>query len=106
MWRYYKRSIPPNLDFGKWASKLNHLDYYYNNLATKLINMANEIGPDRYNRHFCVEELVDFAIAAEITDKSMDYIYRHYCYWIISKRQPIDVEREEIQYIMNEFVLL
>jgi hypothetical protein len=89
--------------FGKWHSQLDYLDCKYHNVGRKLIKLAAEAGVDPYGRYIDAEPLVDFAIQQEITNKTADYIYRHYVYQMLSKHENIDVEQEELRYLYNEF---
>ena len=95
-----------NVSFGHWHYYLSYLDYHYHNIVTKLINFAKEAGVDRYGRYYNFEELVDFAMDAQITDKTADYIYRHYTYHIISKHEPINVDEEEYKYLAGDFTII
>ena len=92
------------IKFGKWTPKLEFLDYYYHGVVTKLIQFAKEAGHDQYGRYFDGEPLLDFVIQEGITDKSADYMYRHYVYHIIGKHEYIDVEKEELTYLYDQFV--
>jgi len=89
-----------NIFFGKWSSQLDYIDDNFNKLATRLIKFVKEIGQDPYNRFFNVEPLLDFAIDTNITDKDINYIYRHYVYNLIAKYEVIDIEKEEAKYYL------
>ncbi len=83
------------------------LDYQYNDIATRLELFARESGVDPYNRYFDMEPLVDFAIEKDVTDKSADYIYRHYIYNILTERgEDVDIESEEARILYEEFLLV
>lgn len=94
------------IKFGCWTPKLAYIDYYYNGVVTKLIEFAREAGHDRYGRHFDAEALLTFVLEAGITDKSADYMYRHYVYHIINRHDHIDVDEAELEYLYNEFSTL
>lgn len=91
------------LIWGKWENRESYLDFWYDGLATKLINFANEVGRDPYGRAFVIEPIIDFVIAAEIWDKSADYIYRHFCYNLVKKREQLNVKVEELKFHISEF---
>ena len=90
--------------FGNWNYKLYYLDLVYNSLASRIIQFAREAGEDPYDRHFDAEPLVDFAVNAGLTDRSVDCIYRHYVYHILGRHETIDVDREELEYYYREFL--
>ena len=108
IWNYLYPETPikdnvPNIKFGKWSCQLDYLDYYYHRLATRLIQFAKEVGKDPYDRYFDFEPFVDFVIEKGITDKSADYMYRHYVYYIVSQHEPINIDQEEVKYIFDNF---
>ena len=96
----------PCIKFGRWNCQLDYLDFYHNKLATRLIQFAKEAGKDPYGRYFDAEPLVDFVLATGISDKSPDYMYRHYVYNLISEHEAIDVDKEEMRYLFEEFTLV
>lgn len=109
LWNYFSTPIIddiPNIHFGKWACQLDYLDCQYNRLATRLIKFAKEAGKDPYNRYFNFEPLVDFALEKDISTKSTDYIYRHYVYNLVSQHDSIDIEQEELNYLIDNFVVI
>nr|QBK88250.1 MAG: hypothetical protein LCMAC202_06120 [Marseillevirus LCMAC202] len=108
MWRHFYAEPKPavNIRFGRWDCQLDRLDYDYHQLATRFIQFAKEIGEDPYNRYFAVEPLIDFAISTAITNKSTDYIYRHYIYHLLSQYEDIDTDQEELRILFDEFLLV
>jgi hypothetical protein len=112
LWKYFYPEQGPTMTdhlpikFGRWNCQLDYLDYCYNDLATRLIQFAKEAGKDPYGRYFDAEPLVDFVVSAGISDKSADYMYRHYVYHLLSKHEHIDIEQEELRYLIDEFTLL
>lgn len=109
IWNYFYTNPQPNevdtplIKFGKWDSQLDYIDYNYHEIITKLIRFAQEAGKDKYDRYFNAECLLDFAITSKITDKSADYIYRHYVYHLLSMHEEIDIDEEEMKNVINEF---
>lgn len=97
-----------NVTFGHWHNLLGFLDYNYNGIVSKLINLAKEAGIDKYGRQYDFEPLVDFAISHGITDRSADYIYRHYSYNLIEEKTgvPVDIEEEELLNALKQFCTL
>jgi len=110
LWRYFNieksEEDQPLIKFGKWEPQLDYLNYCYHDMVKRLIQFAKEAGVDPYGRYFDFEPLIDFVISAGISDKSADYMYRHYVYHILSKHEQIDIEKEEIRYLINEFMLV
>lgn len=94
------------IQFGFWTPKLAYIDYYYDGVVTKLIEFAREAGHDKYGRYFQAQDLLTFVLDEGITDKSVDYMYRHYVYHIINKHDKIDINEAELEYLFNEFSLI
>lgn len=97
----------PIVKFGKWDSYLPELNRDYNNIVNKLVSFLKEVGKDPYQRCFDIEPLLDFTLANGLSNQSSDYIYRHYVYHLLSSAgNPIDIEEEELQHLIDEFILL
>lgn len=92
------------IKFGKWNHQLDYIDQMYQRLATRLIKFAQEAGPDPYDRYFDAEPFLDFVIKKRLYDKSVDYMYRHYVYHLLSQEEDINVELEEFNHHYQEFI--
>ena len=93
-----------NINFGKYNHMLGWIDIRYNNVATRMIEFAKEAGPDKYNRIYNFEPVLEFAITDKMTGKSIDYIYRHYVYHLLSQVETIDINQEELDYHLSLFI--
>jgi len=76
--------------FLKWTKRA--LNSRFHGLGSKFEHFALEAGEDIYNRYFIADPLVDYAINANITEKSAEYIYRHYVYSKLAITCPDEVE--------------
>lgn len=107
IWNYFfnyeRPSPPPLIKFGRWDSQLDYLDHTHNNIITKLINLFQEAGTDKYSRYFDGEPILDFALSNNLTDHTADYIYRQYVYHILGKHEDIDPNVEEMKHLVSEF---
>lgn len=91
--------------FGKWEPHIKLLNRRYNRLIDKIVKFAGEAGPDPYKRQFAAEPLIDFVIVQGITDKTMDYMYRHFVYHKLSKIYQLDIDKLELDDLYTEFSL-
>ena len=99
-------NIPENIIFGKWTNKLDILDYKYDNIISRLIRYIKDLGEDPYNRKINVEMIIDFSIKNNITSNSIDFIYRHYVYNLMSQVQDVDINKEELLNLEREFYVI
>jgi hypothetical protein len=102
-----KVKCPTNLKFGKWNDKLDILDKEYDNLYIRFVHFASQIClDDPYNRDFNLEPLIDFAIISGLYNQNIDYIYRHYVYNQLSMIEYINIEEEEKNRLIEEFIVI
>lgn len=95
-----------NINFGKFNYKLGWIDKRYNMISSRIIEFAKEAGPDKYNRSYNFEAILEFAISQKITHKSIDFIYRHYVYHLLMEKQYIvDIDKEEMDYYLRGWIL-
>lgn len=94
-----------NIYFGKWEPHQKLLNQRYHKLVDKIVKFAHEAGPDPCKRQFAAEPLIDFVIFTGITDKSVDYMYRHYVYHKLAKMYQLDVDKLELDDLYTEFAL-
>ena len=73
-------------------------------MCIKFRKLAEEVGPDPYDRHFFVEPIMNFAITHKITDQDIDYIYRYYVYHLIAKHEKRDIKSIAIDDIISSFI--
>ena len=81
----------------------------YNGICDKIKQFANESGKDPYNRAFDAEPLIDFAIKYQITNLSIDEIYRRYIYYKLDTFDKFIckewLQRLEMEEILETFKL-
>jgi hypothetical protein len=97
--------------FGDYYSCYYIVNWFYDNVCEKILNLAIQAGPDRYNRNFNAEPLINFAITNSITDKSADYIYRHFVYDKIEQKMSesgilFDKDEAEITDNLRSFTIV
>ena len=91
--------------FGKWEPHKKMLNKRYHHLIDKIVQFAKEAGPDPYHRQFAAEPLIDFVIIQRITDKSIDYMYRHFVYNKLAKIYQLNIDKLELDDLYTEFAL-
>lgn len=93
--------------FGEYYGCYYIFNWLYNNICEKINNFLLQAGPDRYERNMNAEPIIDFAIRKSITDKSAEYIYRHFVYDKIEKTGfHFNKDEEEISDMKNSFIFI
>jgi len=80
----------PNVNFGKYHDAIDFINQRWNNICDKIIGMANDIGPDPYDRSFDCTRLLEFAVDKEITHLDIDHIYRYFVYDALSRLDSVN----------------
>jgi hypothetical protein len=93
------------LTFGCFDNFKYVMNWFYDDICSKIEKLAVEIGPDRYGRTFNAQPLLEFAIDKNITDRSINYIYRHFVYDKLIQN-GINCDELEISDMMKEFEIV
>ena len=100
--------VPEYVDFGKYKESLSFIDQKYNDICTKIINLARQsrLQPDPYERSFNGVELLEFAVHKDFTDKDIDFIYKQFVYEKLARYTKDTVEELELFDLINEFQVI
>ena len=97
----------PWIKFGVWEPKLEELNEKYDNLIDRILKFVEELGgKDPYDRSYNFEPLITFAVEKGIASNSMDFIYRHYVYSQLKDVEKVDIDKEELRNLVNEFHII
>ncbi len=101
--KFVSSSRTANIKYGKYESYVSFINRHYDQLCNKFKELAEDIGPDPYDRHFFVEPVINFAITHKITDRDVDYIYRYYVYSRIAEHEKRDIKNVAADDILSTF---
>ena len=95
-----------SVELGQWGPRRGQWNRQYNGVIDRLIEFVEgSAGKDPYNRNFNIELLISFAVCSGVTEKSAEWIYRRYVYFLVNVVDgSIDVDRDELAQLANDFV--